>query len=304
MIRKILLVDDDQILQLTLNRKLAEFNEEFEVVQAVDGFDALKKLEKSAFSLVCTDLMMPRMDGMSLISHIRTKYSDLPVIVISGVKRKDMPNIEHVDGLIAYLEKPFQANDLLELILTTLKEEAKEGVMHNVSPTMFLQLMEMEEKTCTIRMLDNDSDEGGILYLTNGHLLDARVGVLRGIEAATRVFFWDEVTVFLRHECAPMKDEINSTIQPIVMAALVAKDEQAASQSAGDKSEKTAAGTKGSESTKESLGDEESVEGVGDALLDNVREVLEKELPDLPGVTAIYSDNSMREVGDVLNKLG
>jgi hypothetical protein len=101
-----------------------------------------------------------------------------------------------------------------------------------------------------------------------------------------------------------MKDEINSTIQPIVMAALVAKDEQAASQSAGDKSEKTAAGTKGSESTKESLGDEESVEGVGDALLDNVREVLEKELPDLPGVTAIYSDNSMREVGDVLNKLG
>ena len=225
MIRKILLVDDDQVLQLTLSRKMAEFDEQFRVIQAVDGFDALKKLEESAVSLVITDLMMPRMDGMSLISHIQNKYHDLPVIILSGIKREDVPNIEQVQGIIAYLEKPVAINELLELILNTLEEETKGGVMHNVSPTMFMQMMEMEEKSCTIRMLDNGSDEGGILYLINGQVMDARVGPLKGIDALQRIFFWNEVTVFLRHECAPRANVINSDIQPVMMAALAAKDE-------------------------------------------------------------------------------
>ena len=102
MIRKILVVDDDQVLQLTLSRRMVAFDGQFQVVQAVDGFDALKKLEESAFSLVITDLMMPRMDGMSLISHIQNRYSDLPVIIISGLKPKDVPNIEKIDGIVAF----------------------------------------------------------------------------------------------------------------------------------------------------------------------------------------------------------
>ena len=226
MIRKILVVDDDQVLQLTLKRKMIEFDEQFQVVQAVDGFDALQKLEDSAFSLVITDLLMPRMDGMNLISHIQKKYPDLPVIIISGVKRKDVPNIEQVDGIIAYMEKPIAVNKLLELILSTLEEETRGGLMHNISPTMFMQLMEMEEKTCTIRMLDNGSDEGGILYLKDGQLLDARVGSLKGTEAALRVFFWNEITVFFRHECAPRENVVNRKIQSIIMVALTAKDEE------------------------------------------------------------------------------
>ncbi len=295
MIRKILLVDNDQILQLTLNRKMAEFGDDFQVVQAVDGFDALKKLEKTAFSLICTDLMMPRMDGMSLISHIRTKYPDLPVIVISGMKRKDMPAIEQVNGLIAYLEKPFPVNELLELILNTLREEAKEGIMHNVSPTMFMQLMEMEEKTCTIRMLDNASDEGGILYLKDGQLLDARVGGFRGIEAATRIFFWDEVTVFLRHECTPRENVINSEIQAIIMVALVAKDEHADS---------FATAKSGGVSPSVVIGDGKGFEGSKNSSLDKLREVIEREFGEQSGIGAIYRDVSMVSVNRRLDKLG
>ncbi len=283
MIRKILVVDDDQVLQLTLSRRMVAFDGQFQVVQAVDGFDALKKLEESAFSLVITDLMMPRMDGMSLISHIQKRYSDLPVIIISGLKRKDVPKIEQVDGIVAYLEKPIAVNKLLELIISTLDKETKGGLLHDVSPTMFMQLMEMEEKTCTIRMLDNASDEGGILYLINGRLLDARVGELKGTEAITRVFFWDEVTVFLRHECTPRKNIINSDIQPIIMAALAAKDE-----------------LEDISSCENSGNDSDS----GNAQLDDLRLLLEGELGAQTSVGAIYRDEKMVVVNERLNKLG
>ena len=284
MIRKILLVDDDQVLQLTLSRKMAEFDEQFHVIQAVDGFDALKKLEESAVSLVITDLMMPRMDGMSLISHIQNKYHDLPVIILSGIKRKDVPNIEKVQGIIAYLEKPVAINKLLELILNALEEETKDGVMHNVSPTMFMQMMEMEEKSCTIRMLDNDSDEGGILYLINGRVMDARVGALKGLEALRRIFFWNAVTVFLRHECAPRANVINSDIQPVMMAALAAKDES--------EQKTTADGIH----TKE--------EGNDTAQIEALRVFLEGELGEQSHVGAIYQAEKMVDVQKRLNELG
>jgi len=285
-IRKILLVDNDQILQLTLSRMLAKFDEEFQVVQAVDGFDALKKLEKAAFSLICTELMMPRMDGISLINHVRTKYPDIPVIVISGMKKSDIPDIEQVQQMVAYLEKPFRETELLELIRTVLRKEAKEGIMNNVSPTMFLQLMEMEGKTCTIRMLDNGSEEGGILYLRDGQLLDARVGKLKGLEAASRVFFWDDVTVFLRYECPSRENVINSAIQTIIMAALVAKDEHTDSTTA-------ARGAANQNS-----------EGAEKLSLDELKEFIIQELGGMSGVGAIAGESSMIAVNSKLVTLG
>ncbi len=299
MIRKILVVDDDQVLQLTLKRKMAALGGQFQVVQAVDGFDALKKLEESAFSLVITDLMMPRMDGMSLISHIQNRYSDLPVIIISGLKRKDVPNIEKVDGIVAYLEKPIAVNKLLELIVSTLDEETKGGLLHDISPTMFMQLMEMEEKTCTIRMLDNASDEGGVLFLINGRLLDARVGELTGVEAVSRVFFWNEVTVFLRHECAPRENVINSDIQPIIMAALAAKDEQEDIASSDNSRDTT---TQGAGSVGSDTG--QGVNESGNRQLEDLRLFLEGELGNQAGVGAIYREEKMMVVNDKLNKLG
>jgi len=303
MIRKILVVDDDQVLQLTLKRKMAEFDEQFQVVQAVDGFDALQKLEDSAFSLVITDLLMPRMDGMSLISHIQKKYPDLPVIIISGVKRGDVPNLEQVDGIIAYLEKPIVVNKLLELILSTLEDETRGGLMHNVSPTMFMQLMEMEEKTCTIRMLDNASDEGGILYLIDGQLLNARVGSLKGAEAASRIFFWDEVTVFFRHECTPRENVINSKIQPIIMAALAAKDEE---------EDLASLANDGNISTPEEIAEQSVINGAGQqtvddterSSLDDLRQLIEKELGEQAGIAAISPAEKMVSISNRLDELG
>jgi len=299
MIRKILVVDDDQVLQLTLSRRMSAFDGQFQMVQAVDGFDALKKLEESAFSLVITDLMMPRMDGMSLISHIQNRYPDLPVIIISGLKRKDVPNIEKVEGIVAYLEKPIAVNKLLELIVSTLDEETKGGLLYNISPTMFMQLMEMEEKTCTIRMLDNASDEGGVLYFFKGRLLDARVGDLNGREAASRVFFWNEVTVFLRHECATRENVINSDMQPIIMAALAAKDEQefiSSPENLGSMSAPQA------EKTTNDSG--QSITGSDSSQLDDLRLFLEGELGEQAGVGAIYREEKMVAVNERLNQLG
>lgn len=225
MLRNILFVDDDEILQLAVEKGLAAHDGVFGVVLARDGFEALKKLENISVSLAVIDLQMPRMDGLSLLSHIRESYPDIPVILISATPKEKVSYLLEMQGIVGYLEKPFAIDELAKPIIEALQAEAAGGVMHNASPTMFLQLMEMEGKTCTIRILDSDSMEGGILYLKDGRLLDVRVGKLRGTDGAYRVFSWDEVTVYFHNECPDIEDRINSDLQAIIMGALAAKDE-------------------------------------------------------------------------------
>ena len=76
--RKVLFVDDDQILQRVTEKSLSAFNDQFELVVANDGFEAIKILEKIQVSLVCMDLIMPRMDGMGLLSSPANQLSGYP----------------------------------------------------------------------------------------------------------------------------------------------------------------------------------------------------------------------------------
>ena len=225
MLRKILFVDDDKILRFAVEKHLEIYSEHFTTITAIDGFDAVQKLKKIPFSLVVLDLIMPRMDGVSLVSHIRDNYPDIPIIVVSGMPIEKMNALVKAKGVVAYLSKPFQADELVSTIMNTLRKEAEGGIMHEVSPAVFLQLMEMDAKSCTIRILDKVSEQGGILYFIDGQLVDARINEIRGMDAALSIFTWDTATIFLRNDCEPREDIINSGLQPIIMKAAGMKDE-------------------------------------------------------------------------------
>ena len=317
MVRRVLFVDDDEILQLVVEKGLAPYSDTFGVVLAKDGFEALKKLENTAVSLIVIDLQMPRMDGPSMLSHIQETYPDIPVIFISATPKAAVPYLEEMRGVLAYLEKPFRIDRLAKLIQYALQGEASGGAIAAVSPTMFLQLMEMEGKTCTIRILDNDSTEGGILYLQDGRLLDARVGILKGIEGAYRIFRWDEVSVYFQNECPEVEDRINSDLQAVIMGALAARDEDDDSPFAD--SEGPIAGFAGdlgpADSSLSSLspgaiGGEEwggvtDVQEVrGNPACDRIKELLHREVGDLEWVHEVYHDVRLDHIMTMLSTLG
>ncbi|PHR27449.1 MAG: hypothetical protein COA36_09495 [Desulfotalea sp.] len=226
MIRKILFVDDDRVLQIIARHQLDVFAEQFSFVFANDGLDAIKKLEDGCFSLVCIDLIMPRMKGVNLFSHIRSHFPQMPAIIFSAKSKKEMQVLVPPAGVLDYFTKPFRIGKLGECIMQYLQQEARGGIMHNVSPPVFFQLMEMEAKTCTARVLDNGSQQGGVLYFSDGQLLDARVGMITGLDAALKVFGWNEATVFIENNCPEMENSINLSLQSVIMRAVSMKDEE------------------------------------------------------------------------------
>ena len=111
---KVLVVDDDEIIRDTLYELLSEA---YFCQTAETAEKALARLEADTYDVVLTDISMPGLSGLELLGHVRQKYPDTPVIIMSGIGDQD-----HAQGLIRlgafdYLLKPFK----LEVVEKSVK---------------------------------------------------------------------------------------------------------------------------------------------------------------------------------------
>ena len=86
---KILIVDDEKIERNGIRFLLKKLNLEFEIAEAVNGVDALEKLEKEDFDILLTDVKMPFMDGIELIDHVVKERKKLRTDIFSGCNEFD-----------------------------------------------------------------------------------------------------------------------------------------------------------------------------------------------------------------------
>lgn len=88
------------------------------IVEASDGIDALKKLSAGRFDLVLTDINMPIMDGLKLVSLIRSddNHKSMPIIIITTEGADEDRKKGLALGANAYLPKPIQTAELLKLV--------------------------------------------------------------------------------------------------------------------------------------------------------------------------------------------
>ena len=225
MIKNVLLVDDDHEMLIALKEGFQKYKDSFSIMLASDGLKAVDGLMKNTISLVVTDLKMPGMDGFELLAHIMEQYPDIPVIIITGYSTPEMEHLAREGGAVGYVAKPFLIENLARQIMSTLRKESEGGTLHNVSSGMFLQLVEMEQKTCTIRLEDKFSNKKGILFFQEGELLDARANDLQGENAAYEIFSWDQVNLSIQNGCALKEKRIHCEMQHLILEAARRKDE-------------------------------------------------------------------------------
>jgi len=287
MIKNVLLVDDDHEMLLALKEGFRKYRDSFMVQLAADGLKALENLKKSVISLVVTDLKMPRMDGFELLAHIMEHYPDIPVIIITGYSTPEMEHLAREGGAVGYIANPFLIENLARQIMTTLRKESEGGTLHNVSSGIFLQLIEMEQKTCTIRLENKSSGQKGILFFREGDLFDARVSNLKGEAAAKKIFAWDAVNLSIQNGCALTKNMIQKELQQLILEAMRIKDETALVESPA--------------SVVEAI---EPRKQTSFGLIKQVKKKIESEIGKRCGLQDIYQDNSWDSRLGELSKVG
>jgi len=111
---RILVVDDSSLVRLYYRNVLEKSG--FEVEQAVNGIEAIEKVQAQAFNLVIVDVNMPKMDGFSFLRALRRSspsVATLPVLVISTESSEHDLDDARTAGANCYLVKPVSETNLL-----------------------------------------------------------------------------------------------------------------------------------------------------------------------------------------------
>ncbi|HLG33279.1 MAG TPA: sigma-54 dependent transcriptional regulator, partial [Bacteroidia bacterium] len=115
---KILIIDDEKAIRNTL-RDILQY-EKFDVDEAADGVEGLKKVETQDYDVVLCDIKMPKMDGMELLAKILAVKPDVPVVMISGHGTIDTAVEALKKGAYDFISKPPDLNRLLVTVRNAL----------------------------------------------------------------------------------------------------------------------------------------------------------------------------------------
>lgn len=123
--RRLLLIDDDPNLILLVKDYL-EFRG-YEVITAENGREALEVLTQETPDMIICDVMMPEMDGYSLVRHVRedSRTSWIPVLFLSA-KGQSQDRVKGLNtGADVYMVKPFEPEELVAQVESSLKQAAR-----------------------------------------------------------------------------------------------------------------------------------------------------------------------------------
>ncbi len=121
----LLLVEDEDMVRAVAERALTRAG--YSVVSASNGEDALTQLaEMDKIDLMISDVVMPQMDGPTLVRNVRAERPDLPVLFMSGYAEEQLRKSIALDN-VAFLPKPFSVSQLIEKVQTVLSGNVRDG---------------------------------------------------------------------------------------------------------------------------------------------------------------------------------
>lgn len=173
---KILIVDDEEDIREIVEIYL--INEGFQVIQASNGVEALKVIEKQSVDLIILDIMMPEMDGIKTCLQIR-KDRKVPIIMLSA-KAQDSDKILGLNiGADDYLVKPFNPLELVARVKSQLRRATSfnEGFQENENTINIESLMinkdtrEVFVEGKFVRLTPREFDILEVLAINRGRVL-------------------------------------------------------------------------------------------------------------------------------------
>ena len=127
--RRILVVEDSGAMRALIGAALESLDEKLEIDEAESGFSALRVLPKHAYDLIVTDIDMPDINGLELVSFVKRdpRYRHTPLVIVSSEGSERDREKGLALGADAYLVKPFAPETLRQVAQDLLDRPRRRG---------------------------------------------------------------------------------------------------------------------------------------------------------------------------------
>ena len=297
--KKILLVDDDKIF-LNILKETIEADPDFrdcQVMVAEDGSDALKIMDTVPVDLVVSDICMPNLDGLEMLSKIREQGRGVPVFFITAYGTPELEDKAFQKGALKFFSKPVNIPELLQNIKGFF-DSSTTGYLEGISVADFVQVVLMSRKNCCLEV---SSSQGlGKLYFVEGEIVHAEKDGKLGEEAALEILGWDNVKIQICTRTSHLKT-VSSSSQELLLEALKRKDEAQRLKSASDAIHELFEEEKGDvQQEEEGLDLESDIGGFSKEDVRMKQEQIDKILDKLSGIEGSYGGAIVSRDGMVI----
>jgi len=223
--RTILIVDDEALFRRSLAEGLQQHEANWQVLTADNGLVARAILEREPVDLLLTDLAMPESDGFELLAYLAEHRPWIPALVLTAFGTDETGKRLGSLGFEWFLEKPVDLDALVERI-SAIFESGATGFMRGISLPTFLQILELERKSCQVRV--SAGGRTGTLILVGGALHDAEAGPLVGEEAAAEIVCWDGAELEMSAVSETPNRRIRTPLRELMLDSFRRRDENLA----------------------------------------------------------------------------
>jgi DNA-binding NtrC family response regulator len=220
--RNILIVDDDPDVLYMLAHAL-DARPDVGVITADTGSAALRLLGSIKIDLVVLDREMPDVDGLDLFAAVTGEHPEIPVMLMTWHGDERLVDAVNRRSGCRWFEKPFEIDMFRDMVTEELQSGPK-GVIDGISISAFLQMIEMEEKTCTLNI--RSGGETGIMYFLKGQLMDAVTGTRTGQDAAFHIIHWNKAAIEIEDICRKREKNIRNSLMQILVEAARLNDDR------------------------------------------------------------------------------
>ena len=212
--KTVLIVDNDPIMLNTFVGLLKSQAGLIDVIAAKTSKEALDIIAGQPVHIVISGLHLPELDGLGLVTRLARAHPEIRVILMTNnasplfrAKVKQIPTAVHFDH-------PPDISVLTQRIFTELQIDYG-GRVQGISLSSFLQMIELEECTCTLKI--SAKGKNGFLFFSKGVPVAAEYGAARGKPAALQIMTWENVSIDIDYSAHDKTREINKPLMGLLM---------------------------------------------------------------------------------------
>lgn len=222
--KTILIVEHDITELETLMGICRLSSREFTILSARDEESTHIILAEKRVDLIICSTAFPNRQDCLVLARLAQSYPYIPFIAITPsdtIARKRVLAF----GISALFVKPFEDASLLEQV-HELSESSSTGTVRGIPIHSFLQMLESEEKSCTLQVFSDHNI--GLIFIKEGNIIDAETNSLSAEKALYEIISWDEVIIEIKFFNGQRENVINKPLISLIMEGFRLKDEREA----------------------------------------------------------------------------